>query len=103
MVSDDTVDKSLVPLCLETWLSQITRNHGRNGFHLPNFNLTPGEISEISHKTWSIFLDVSEKSNVQKDRLRFSDGRSFALATRSRIVDRAYGFPMAAETAHKEK
>ena len=36
MVSGDTVDKSLVPLCLETWLSQMTRNSGRNGFHLPN-------------------------------------------------------------------
>ena len=64
MVSGGAVDKSLVPLCLEIWLSQMTRNNGRNGFHLPNFNLTPGEISEISHKTWSIFLDVSEKSNV---------------------------------------
>ena len=64
MVSDDTVDKSLVPLCLETWLSQMTRNHGRNGFHLPNFNLTPSEITEISHKAWSMFLHVIEKSNV---------------------------------------
>ena len=49
------------------------------------------------------FLDVTQKSNVSEDRLQLSDGRLFALATRSRIVDRAYGFPMAAETAHKEK
>ena len=64
MVSGDTVDKLLVPYCLETWLSQMTRNNGRNGFHLPNFNFTPSEISEISHKAWSIFLDVIEKSNA---------------------------------------
>ena len=64
MVSDDTVDKSLVPLCLETLLSQMARNHGRNGFHLPNLDVIPSEITEISHKAWSIFLHLIEKSTV---------------------------------------